>query len=85
MEKKGGIAPETLYGRVSEHAASFDVALSPEELAELAVSNDMGEDELAALDVVFTYLADKRHDQVISTLLKLSRLPQKVPKTFEGV
>ncbi|MBQ9002391.1 MAG: hypothetical protein IJ087_11105, partial [Eggerthellaceae bacterium] len=73
-----------LYKRVSERAASFDVGLSPEELAELAVRLDMGRGELAALEAVFTYLADKHHDQVISTLLKLSRLPQKAPKTFEG-
>ena len=38
----------------------------------------------ASLDAVFSYLADKRHDQVIETLLKLSRLPQKAPKTFAG-
>lgn len=73
-----------LYTRVSERAASFDVSVSPEELAELAIRGDMGRDELAALEAVFTYLADKHHDQVISTLLKLSRLPQKAPKTFEG-
>ena len=73
-----------LYRRVSERAASFDVGISPEELAELAVRLDMGRGELAALEAVFTYLADKHHDQVISTLLKLSRLPQKAPKTFEG-
>ena len=73
-----------LYKRVSEHAASFDVAISPEELAELAVRNDMGADELAALDATFAYLADKYHDQTIETLLRLSRLPQKAPKTFGG-
>ena len=73
-----------LYTRVSERAASFDVAISPEELAEIAVRGDMGKGELAALEAVFTYLADKHHDQVIGTLLKLSRLPQKAPKTFEG-
>ena len=73
-----------LYRRVSERAASFEVGISPEELAELTVRCDMGESELAAIEAVFTYLADKHHDQVIETLLKLSRLPQKVPKTFEG-
>lgn len=78
-------APATaLYGRVSERAAFLDVGISPEELADLAVRLDMGEDELSALEAVFTYLADKRRDQVISTLLKLSRLPQRAPKTFEG-
>lgn len=72
------------YRRVSAHAASLGAAIAPEELAELAVRHDMGVGELAALDAVFSYLADKRHDQVIETLLKLSRLPQKAPKTFSG-
>lgn len=62
------IGAEALYARVSEHAAALGVALSPEELAGLAVRGDMGEGELAAL----------------TTLLKLSRLPQRAPKTFEG-
>lgn len=44
----------------------------------------MGKGELSALDSVFAYLADKHRDQVIGTLLKLSRLPQRAPKTFEG-
>jgi len=42
----------------------------------------MGKDELAALEAVFAHLADKYHGQAISTLLKLSKLPQKAPKTF---
>lgn len=87
MSVSDGIAAKAdlgLYGRIGANAASLGVALAPEELAELAVRHDMGEDELAALDAVFAYLAEKRHDQVIETLLKLSRLPQKAPKTFEG-
>lgn len=54
-----------IYGRVSAHAASLGVAIAPEGLAELAVRHDMGGSELAALGAVFSYLADKRHDQVI--------------------
>lgn len=75
---------ESAFGRISAHASSLGLAVSPEELAEIAARDDMGESELAALDAVFAYLSDKRHDQVIGTLLKLSRLPQKSPKTFEG-
>ena len=36
------IGAEALYARVSEHAAALGVALSPEELAGLAVRGDMG-------------------------------------------
>lgn len=74
----------SLYGRLSQTAASFGVVISSEEFAELAVRTDMGTGELGAIESVFTYLADKHHNQVIHTLLKLSRLPQKAPKTFEG-
>ena len=74
----------TVYGRVAECAGALGMAVEPEELAALAERVEMGESELAAVDAVFAYLAEKRHDQVISTLLKLSRLPQKAPKTFEG-
>ena len=73
-----------VYARVSEHAGSFDVSISPEEIAELAVRNDMGAEELAAVDAVFAYLADKHHEQTIEALLKFSHLPRKAPKTFEG-
>ena len=54
-----------VYDRVSARAASLGVAIAPEELAELAVRHSMGGGELAALDAVFSYLADKRHDQVM--------------------
>ena len=64
--------------------ARAESPVSPEELAEIAARDDMGESELAALDAVFAYLSDKRHDQVIGTLLKLSRLPQKSRRRSRG-
>lgn len=81
---RAGAGATALYGRISERAASFGISMCAEEIAELAVRGDMGESELAALEEVFSYLADKHHNQVISTLLRLSRLPLKVPKTFEN-
>ena len=38
----GDASATALYRRVSERAASLDVGISPEELAELAVRLDMG-------------------------------------------
>ena len=72
-----GASATALYRRVSERAASLNVGISPEELAELVVRLDMGEDWLAALEAIFTYLADKYHDHVISTL-------QAEPSAAEG-
>lgn len=73
-----------LYQRISDHASGFKIALSVEELATLAIQHDFGEKELIGLATVFEYLSDRQHEQVIATLLKLSRLPQKAPKTFEN-
>jgi DNA replication protein DnaC len=72
------------YSSISAAAASFKVDITAEELAELAVRGDFGDAELAAIGAVFEYLAQKHHDSVIETLLRLSRLPRKVPKTFES-
>ena len=73
-----------VYARTASAAASFGADLSAEEMAALAVKNDMGEAELAAVACVFDYLTDKRRQATIETLLKLSRLPQRDPKTFEN-
>lgn len=74
----------TVYERIGEVAGSLGLRLRPDELAELAVRCDLGESELEAVSSVFSYLAGKSHERTIATLLKLSRLPQKEPKTFDG-
>lgn len=42
------------------------------------------EKQLQALSSVLSYLQEKKKENIISTLLKLSRLPLKEPKTFEN-
>jgi DNA replication protein DnaC len=44
----------------------------------------MGDAEVGALAVTFDYLAEKRRQASIETLLRLSRLPRREPKTFDG-
>ena len=73
---------EGAYSRISDAAAGFKTAISAEEVAELAVRNDFGDAELEAVAKVFEHLARKQHDKTIETLLRLSRLPQRAPKTF---
>lgn len=43
-----------------------------------------GDGEMAAVAATFSYLAEKRRLASIETLLRLSRLPRREPKTFEG-
>ena len=63
-------------------AETLGLPLEPAELATLASDHDMGGGELAALATTFSYLAEKRRRASIETLLRLSRLPRKEPKTF---
>lgn len=78
-------APErSPYEVASEAAAALGVALSADELATLASDHDLGAAEMSAIAVTFGYLAEKRRRASIETLLRLSRLPRREPKTFEG-
>lgn len=70
------------YEAISADAAAFKVDLPAEEVAVVAERCGFGDAELAAVGEVFAYLAKRHHESAIATLLRLSRLPQKAPKTF---
>ena len=80
----GNSADRSVYERISTDATYLGTSLAPAEIADLAEQHCMGDSELTALAKVFSHLAKKRHDQTIEMLLRLSRLPRKAPKTFEG-
>ncbi len=50
----------------------------------LAEQEDFSEEALAAVNHAFAYMAAKKTSNTIQMLLKLSRLPQKNPNTFEN-
>ena len=52
--------------------------------AKLAEEQDFSEEQIQAVGVVFKHLQNKKVDTTIHTLLKMSRLPLKDPKTFEN-
>ena len=72
------------YELVCDAAERLSLPLGRDELATLASDHDMGDAEVAALTVTFDYLAEKRRQSSIETLLRLSRLPRREPKTFGG-
>ena len=76
--------PKSAYELAGEAAALLGIALGADELAALASDHDMGDAEVAALATAFSYLAGKRRQASIETLLRLSRLPRREPKTFGG-
>lgn len=80
-EETGGAS---IYARISASAAAARVDIPAAEVAALAEDRDFGEAELRALLEAFGYLAERSRRKTVETLLRLSRLPQKAPKTFDG-
>lgn len=70
------------YAPVCEAASRLGLPLEEAELATLASDHDFGDAELSALAVALGYLAEKRRQASVETLLRLSRLPRKEPRTF---
>lgn len=54
------------------------------EFAKLAEEQDFSAEQLLAIGTVFEHLQQKKVDTTIHTLLKMSRLPLKDPKTFDS-
>ena len=75
---------EDLYVEIDIAAKALKVDFTGQELAQMAVDHRLSPEQLEAVSMVFGYLKQKKHDAVISTLLKMSRLPVKEPKTFDN-
>ena len=73
-----------IFGEAAEAAASMGIHVPAQEFATLASEKGMSESEIAAVRTVFTYLAERKRQKTVETLLRLSRLPSREPKTFEG-
>lgn len=74
----------SVYECIRDNAKALNLDLGEQEIANIAVEKQMAESELAAIAEIFKYLKEKRQDSIVATLLRLSRLPLKEPKTFEN-
>lgn len=75
---------ESLYEKISACAASLKLDLTVSEMAVLAQDMNMSEKSVEDISFIFSYLEKKNRETLVNTCLRLSRLPQKEPKTFEG-
>ena len=75
---------ETVIGTVDAIAKTLKFDITGAELAQLSIENGYTQDQLDAINGVFTYLKEKKDKSVVDTLLKLSRLPLTEPKTFDN-
>jgi DNA replication protein DnaC len=75
---------ETAFETIAAAAAALRIDFSSEEFASLAEEHLFSESSIEAVQKVFSYLHEKKQKNTVLTLLKLSRLPTKAPKTFEN-
>ena len=75
---------ETAFETIAQAAVMLKLDFSSEEFAGFAEDHGLSEDEIEVVRSVFAYLKEKKQQTTVMTLLKMSRLPTKEPKTFEN-
>ena len=75
---------ESVFESVEKSCQVLRLDFSSAELAILAQEQDLSPEQLQAVATVLEHLRQKKVDTTIQTLLKMSRLPLKDPKTFEN-
>lgn len=75
---------DSVFEQVEKSSQILKIDFSSVEFAKLAEEQDLSEEQIHAVGVVFEHLRQRKVENTIHTLLKLSRLPLKDPKTFEN-
>jgi DNA replication protein DnaC len=75
---------EFSYDNIEKSIDVLHLNLSIEELAKLSEENSLTPNQMAAFDLLLEHLREKKIQTTINTLLKMSRLPLKNPKTFDN-
>ena len=74
----------SLFSRIQGSSEYLGFCFEEQEMASLATSANYTEDQLRAIAKTLDYFKDKKKEANISTLLRLSRLPLKEPKSFDS-
>lgn len=75
---------DSVFEQIQEAAEYLRLELSAQEMAAFSMDQRFGEEGIQAVATVLRHLRDKKKDQIISTLLRMSRLPLREPKTFDN-
>lgn len=75
---------DSIYDLVQKSCETLHLDLTSAEFARLAEDNRFSEGEVEAVGLVLEHLRQKKIQTTIQTILKMSRLPLKDPKTFEN-
>ncbi len=75
---------ESLYGKICGHASYLNMNINDQELAQFIFDHQFNDGQIEAIDILLEHLAENKRSNIVSTLLKMSRLPLKEPKTFKN-
>ncbi len=74
---------ESVFQQVERCSEILKLDFPSAELAHLIEEHELSTDAVEAIATVFEHLSAKKTEMTIQTILKMSRLPLKDPKTFE--
>jgi DNA replication protein DnaC len=75
---------ESLYEKICSHASYLSLNLEAQELAQFIFDHQYDDSQIEAINTLLEHLAESKRETIVTTLLKMSRLPLKEPKTFEN-
>ncbi len=75
---------ESAFEQIQACAEYLGIDVYTQEIALFAENNQFAEADLLAIQKTFEYLRGRKQESIVSTLLRMSRLPLKEPKTFDG-
>lgn len=75
---------QTVFEKMKTAISVLKLDFTTEEFATFADDQELSEEAIEAVQTVFSYISEKKQQTTVQTLLKLSRLPKKAPKTFEN-
>lgn len=75
---------ETIFDRIQTSTKALSIDLYASGLAAFADEEKLSTESLEAVCKVLDFLQQRKNESIVNTLLKMSRLPLKEPKTFDG-
>jgi len=75
---------DSVFKQIHENAKYLNLDLGEKEMAQYAFEKELSAENIQVIANILDYLSQKKKESIISTLLRLSHLPLKEPKTFES-
>ena len=75
---------EPSYEKICDNASYLNLDLGAQELAQFILDHQFDDSQIEAIRSLLEHLAENKRENIVSTLLKMSRLPLKEPKTFDN-